>query len=134
MDSRPSARWLAPAALAAALLTVIILAVASLGGDDSGSSANGGGAQQTDTQGSQDERADGEPGADTEPERPRTETTTDTSDETEEPEEDTYRVQPGDTLSSISGETGVSIEELEELNPGVDSQSLTVGQELKLKP
>ena len=29
-------------------------------------------------------------------------------------------------------ETGVSVEELQELNPGVDSNSLSIGQELRL--
>lgn len=131
MSSHPFARWLGPAALVAALLAVVVLATASLGGG--GSEPSGGGAateQRTDPQGRQDEQADGEPGADEQPERARTETTTDRSDETEEA---SYRVEPGDTLSSIAAETGVSIDELEELNPGVDSQSLTVGQELKLR-
>ena len=135
MSSRSPARWLGPAALAAALLAVVVLVSGSLGGGDSEPSAGGTATEQrTDTQGRQDERADGEPGTDTEPERARTETTTDTSDETEdEPAEETYRVEPGDTLSTIAAETGVTIDELEELNPGVDSQSLTVGQELKLR-
>jgi LysM repeat protein len=44
----------------------------------------------------------------------------------------TYTVQPGDTLASIAEETGVSVEELQELNPGIDSNSLSIGQELRL--
>ena len=43
---------------------------------------------------------------------------TETPPAEEEPAEETYRVEPGDTLSSISAETGVTIEELEELNTG----------------
>ena len=134
MSSRPSARWLAPAALAVAFLAVIVLAFGSLGDDDPAPS--GGGAATTEertdtstsTSTSQEEAADGEPGADTDAERP----STDEDDASSETEEETYTVQAGDTLSAIAGETGVPIEELEELNPGVDSQSLSVGQELKL--
>jgi LysM repeat protein len=44
----------------------------------------------------------------------------------------TYKVKPGDTLAGIAEETGVPIAELQELNPGVDSNSLSIGQELRL--
>lgn len=45
---------------------------------------------------------------------------------------DTYEVQDGDTLDAIAAETGVSVEEIEELNPDLDPQSLIAGQELQL--
>jgi LysM repeat protein len=44
-----------------------------------------------------------------------------------------YAVQTGDTFSSISAKTGVSITDLERLNPGVSSNALHVGQKLRVK-
>ena len=44
-----------------------------------------------------------------------------------------YVVQPGDTLSAISTETGVTVEELQLLNPDIDPQALASGQRLKLR-
>ena len=44
----------------------------------------------------------------------------------------TYTVKPGDTLGMIAERTGVSIAELQELNPDIDPQSLTVGQRINL--
>jgi LysM repeat protein len=44
-----------------------------------------------------------------------------------------YTVQTGDTYGSISAKTGVSIADLERLNPGVSSNSLQVGQRLRVK-
>jgi LysM repeat protein len=41
-------------------------------------------------------------------------------------------VQSGDTLSAIADETGVSVENLLQFNPGVDANSMRVGQKLKL--
>ncbi len=45
----------------------------------------------------------------------------------------TYTVESGDTFGSISAKTGVSIAQLEQLNPGVSSNSLQVGQHLRVK-
>ena len=44
-----------------------------------------------------------------------------------------YTVQTGDTFGSISSKTGASIAELERLNPGVSSNTLQVGQKLRVK-
>jgi LysM repeat protein len=44
-----------------------------------------------------------------------------------------YTVESGDTFGSISAKTGVSIAQLEQLNPGVSSNSLQVGQKLRVK-
>lgn len=44
-----------------------------------------------------------------------------------------YTVESGDTFGSISAKTGVSIAQLEQLNPGVSSNSLQVGQRLRVK-
>lgn len=65
----------------------------------------------------------------TERERPPERTTT-----TEvPPTEATYRVQTGDTLAGIAQKTGVSVEQLQELNPGLDPQALVSGQRIKLR-
>jgi Tfp pilus assembly protein FimV len=44
-----------------------------------------------------------------------------------------YTVTAGDTFGSISAKTGVPIAQLEQLNPGVSSNSLQVGQKLRVK-
>jgi LysM repeat protein len=45
----------------------------------------------------------------------------------------TYVVKTGDTPSGIAAKTGVSLTTLQELNPNLDPQALTVGQRLKLR-
>jgi LysM repeat protein len=45
----------------------------------------------------------------------------------------TYTVQSGDTLTAIAHKTGVTVAELQALNPEVDPQILIAGQTLKLK-
>jgi LysM repeat protein len=44
-----------------------------------------------------------------------------------------YEVQNGDTLTSISRETGVPVATIIQLNPGVDPQILISGERLKLR-
>jgi LysM repeat protein len=44
-----------------------------------------------------------------------------------------YEVEEGDTLTTISNKTGISVDRLEKLNPDLDPQALQVGQELKLR-
>ncbi len=44
-----------------------------------------------------------------------------------------YTVRSGDTLTSISLDTGVSVEQLQQLNPGLDTQALQPGQRLRLR-
>ena len=44
-----------------------------------------------------------------------------------------YVVKSGDTLSTISSKTGVSVPTLERLNPGVDPGALQAGQRLRLR-
>ncbi len=116
MTSRPSARWLAPLALLASLVAVLVLVSSTLGGGDGGdaSPATEPAAEQT--------RTEAEGG--------RT-STTEASAEESGPA--TYRVQPGDNLGAIAEETGVSVERLQELNPNVDPQALSVGQTLRLR-
>jgi LysM repeat protein len=42
-------------------------------------------------------------------------------------------VQAGDTFGSIAGRNNTSVAELEALNPGVSSNSLQVGQQIRVK-
>lgn len=44
-----------------------------------------------------------------------------------------YTVKSGDTLGSIAEDTGVSVEDLQRLNPDLDPQALGAGQKLKLR-
>ena len=44
-----------------------------------------------------------------------------------------YTVQGGDTFGSIAAKEGISVEELQALNPGVSSNALRVGQRLRVK-
>jgi LysM repeat protein len=46
---------------------------------------------------------------------------------------DTYIVKQGDTLGKIAQETGVSVQTLQDLNPGLDQFSLIAGQKIKLR-
>jgi LysM repeat protein len=112
MPSSSPARWLAPVALVGALVAVIVVASAG-GGDSSGS--GGGGNTVTAQRGAQTTR-----------------TTTTATTPAKTPR--TYTVQPGDVLSAIAEKTGVPLEEIEQLNPDVDAQSLHAGQKLKLAP
>ena len=45
-----------------------------------------------------------------------------------------YVVKRGDSLSGISEKTGLPLDRLEELNPGVDPLALAPGKRLRLKP
>ena len=116
-SSRPS-RWLAPLALLAALAAVLAVVAASTrdGADTEG---------ETRTASSQ-ERGEAREGAG------RTGGTTTGTRTSTGPKRRTYTVRPGDTLAIIAERTGVSVEELQELNPDVDPNSLTVGEKIKL--
>ena len=45
----------------------------------------------------------------------------------------TYVVKPGDTPSSIAEKTNVPLSTIQELNPDLDDQTLSVGQKIKLR-
>lgn len=44
-----------------------------------------------------------------------------------------YRVKPGDTLTDIAGRFGTTVDELLELNPGVDPLALEPGQRIRVE-
>jgi len=44
-----------------------------------------------------------------------------------------YVVQAGDTFEVISSKTGVSVSDLQRLNPNVSSTSLFIGQKIRIK-
>lgn len=115
MARRSPARLLAPLALIAAVVATFLVVSASLSDEDGGSAGDRAAATQTQRQTT---------AADEETSR--------TPRRRKEPK--TYTVQPGDILSTVSEQTGVSVQELQELNPEVDPQALQVGQVLKLTP
>jgi LysM repeat protein len=53
--------------------------------------------------------------------------------ENKRPRKAVYVVKEGDTLLGIAAEMGLSVTELEELNPGLDPQRLQTGQRIKLR-
>jgi LysM repeat protein len=133
MSSHRPTRWLAPVALIAASLAVTYV-VTSYTGD---------GAEDRPAASSPQERqAEEEPSGTT---TSTTQTPPATTDEdggeeqgeaststTPSSEARTYTVRPGDTFGTIAERTGVSVEQLQELNPTTDPQALTVGEEIRL--
>lgn len=104
--SRTPLRFLAPLALIAATLLFLVVIAGAIGGD-------------------------GEESAGTEP-AGQTERGGGSGNRENRNAPETYEVQEGDTLDSIAADTGVSVEEIQELNPDLDPQSLIAGQELQL--
>jgi LysM repeat protein len=45
-----------------------------------------------------------------------------------------YVIKPGDNLTVIATKTGVGLDRIQQLNPGIDPQALHAGQRLKLAP
>jgi hypothetical protein len=105
-----SARVFAVAALIAGFLVVIVVVAGSVG-DDGG----GGGGSGSTTRASPSGEGQGGGGG-KQGKAPRF-----------------YVVQNGDTLTSIARKTGVPVDRIEALNPGVDPQILVSGDKLKLR-
>jgi LysM repeat protein len=110
MNAQPGSRMrlLAPAAL---IVFAVLLLAAVVGSVVGGSSGGGGGGD------AEQAGAEREAGS----ERPRARGRA------------TYKVRAGDTLGSIAERTGRTPEQLQELNPGLDAQTLQPGQKLKLR-
>ena len=117
MRSHRPSRWLAPLALLAAVVAVFAVFTAS--------TRDGGEGTSTTASTQERRQAGGQTATGDEPTATAARTTT-------SPRRRTYTVRPGDTLASIAEKTGVTVEELQELNPGVDPNSLTVGQKIRL--
>jgi LysM repeat protein len=101
--SSATARTLAALAVVCGFLVVVVIVASSLGGGDDDGSQHR-------------SRAAGQ-----------------VSDGAKRPVPKVYVVEPGDTLSSIAHENGVSVSRILRLNPGVDPQILVSGEELKLR-
>jgi LysM repeat protein len=44
-----------------------------------------------------------------------------------------YRIRPGDTLEAIAGQFGTTVDDLLELNPGIDSFALQPGTRIRVR-
>jgi len=99
-----SARILA----AAALIAAFVLAIAVIGGAFGDGDSDDGGRRASGGQAAQ--------GADSKPKVPAT-----------------YEIQSGDTLVAIAHRMGISVAQIEMLNPRVDPQILIAGETLKLR-
>lgn len=110
--SSAPARVLAALALACGALAVFLVVTGSLGDSEEGGGAEAG--QTTTRQGNR--AGDGGEGEGRRRPPPRF-----------------YVVQNGDTLTSIARRTGVPVDRIQELNPGVDPQILRSGEKLKLR-
>lgn len=102
---RSAARLIAPVALVLSAVAVLMVIQASTGsGDDPGK----------------------EPAETTATQQEPTQTT-------KQRVRPSYTVKLNDTLERISEKTGVSVAQLETLNPDLDPQNLIVGQKIKLR-
>jgi len=121
---RSPARLLAPIAIVAFGVVLLLVIASGGGGGDSGGSSADKAAEKRDLGSSSSERKQRR--------KDRTSTTSTTST-TKQPTEDVYVVKQGDTLAGIAENTGVSVDRLQELNPGLDQFSLVAGQRIKLR-
>ena len=108
------ARWLAPLALVAAALALGVVLSSGLSSSPS-------------------ETSTPEPVTRTAHSGPK-KTTKTTRTQSQPGASKTYTVQPGDFLSDVADKTGVPVARLRELNPGLDANSMHVGQKIRLAP
>lgn len=99
-----NARLAAILALIAVLIVLMVVVVTSLGGGGSGKSAPHNGGRSQSTAKAQKQSA-----------------------------RKTYVVKPGDSLSVIADKVGISVEQLQRLNPHIDQFSLQSGDRVKLR-
>ena len=112
MAGRSPARFIAPLALVAFALALFIVLDRTTGGNDEKEANGNNTAQPAGTKPSGKKEGNKKKKA-----KPKT-----------------YTVKAGDTPSGIAEKTGVPLEEILELNPDIDPQTLAPGQELKLGP
>jgi len=112
-------RWLAPLALPAASLPLVVVVATGLGSSSSSDPTTPDVPVSTATQTT----------------RARTTKTTTTTTTTHAPTTAgaTYTVQAGDFLSTVAAKTGVSVERLRALNPGLNANAMHVGQQIRLR-
>jgi LysM repeat protein len=122
---------LAPLALGVVFLALVLIVLTSTGGDSEQPVSSA-----TEPRGRTETSGRTRTGTETSARTTTTRTTgtTSTTSTTPRTGEKTYTVESGDTLGTIAEETGLTVSELQELNPDVDSQALTVGEEIKLVP
>ena len=111
-------RWAAPVALLVLLTIAVVLIHNGLSGGSSSSATPPAASTATRTR----------------PAPQRSQTTTAGATATTAPASaQFYVVQSGDTFGSIAARYGTSVTQIEALNPGVSSTSLTVGQRIRVK-
>ena len=116
---RTPARVLAPLALVAFGLALMLIVASAGGGDDEPSKSAASEQEQRDLELARD--------------RKRREKTNERREGQGKTPTGVYVVKTGDTLGSIAEKTGVTVEKLQELNPELDPQALSVGQQIKLR-
>jgi LysM repeat protein len=110
MAARSPARFLAPVALLGFVVALLLVVTHSSGGGSSGNSAT------------------------TNQERPANSTSGNGGGKSSSAKGPRYyRVKPGDTPTSIAAKTGVSLSQIEQLNPNLDPQTLNPGERIKLR-
>jgi LysM repeat protein len=114
---RSPARFLGPLALIA--VVVAFLAIVSGSGTNSGSSP-------TDTSTNTTPTASHKTGA-------KKKSTVKSTTQTTAQGPKTYTVVVGDTLGAIATKTGVSLDQIQTLNPDVDPHAMVAGQVIKLR-
>jgi hypothetical protein len=112
---RSPLRFLAPVGLVGFFLAFLLIVVTTDVSDGDGSNNGNDEAEQRDLRGTGDRE---------ERRRERRE---------ERLPDEVYVVKEGDTLASIADKTGISVEELQELNPNLDPQALVTGQRVRLR-
>lgn len=112
-----SGRWLAPLALV--IVAIAVYAIVQSGSSNGGSdgSGSGPGPGTTSTTSTSGRRKGTTPPKQAKPAAPAT-----------------YTVQQGDTLVGIAAKTGVPLDRLEALNPGLDASAMHIGQRIRLRP
>jgi LysM repeat protein len=110
MAHHSPARWLAPIALVVFFFALVVVLGAGGGGGSDEAAAPAGSSAKTETTQTAKPKASKTPKAKT-----------------------TYVVKLGDTPSQIAAETGVSLAQIQRLNPDLDPQLLAPGQEIRLR-
>jgi len=114
MEHRSPARYLAPLALVGFAVALVLVIGGSTRSDDDEPVAPTATVQRTTDQGNDRDRGDG-------------------NGERRRRRAETYTVVAGDTPSGIAEKTGVPLSTIEELNPDLDPQALSVGDEIRIR-